>query len=70
MRRLFRKLVIELALPDGSSQRFGRLGRRVSARIEVRDDNFFGTRHISVVQAIYSRADNLGIHSNVHDLLF
>lgn len=29
----------------------------------------FGTRHISVVQAIYSRPDNLAIHSDVYDPL-
>lgn len=28
----------------------------------------FGTRHISVVQAIYSRPDNISLHSEVYDL--
>ena len=28
----------------------------------------FGTRHISSVQAIYTRPDNLSIHSDVYDL--
>jgi cyclopropane-fatty-acyl-phospholipid synthase len=29
----------------------------------------FGTRHISVVQAIYTRPDNPAIHSDVYDLV-
>ncbi|MGH8046242.1 MAG: class I SAM-dependent methyltransferase [Chthoniobacterales bacterium] len=29
----------------------------------------FSTRHISVVQAIYTRPDNISIHSDIHDLV-
>ena len=28
----------------------------------------FGTRHISVAQAVYTRPDNLDLHSSVYDL--